>query len=329
MEEALRPSAELIAVINRWQKAVQTRNAGALANMLTHHAALRYVGSAEGEVWSGDHLREGFVAHVGEIPDFRYEEPIFVEAFECGPCGWGLWTGTLRFASDASPSFNRFTFVFVLEDGVWRIAQMHCSNPIPNMEKMGVEHRAMEELAARARAGFSLSQKKGRATILFTDVIGSTELAAEFGDDRWTGLIEAHFTMLRDIVAEHGGEFVKSLGDGAMSSFPDAAAALRAVAAIQRSVSGANGGADLRLRAGLHCGDVIQTRDDFFGTVVNKAARIAAVAEVGEARVSDEVRIEVVGDDAFAFDAPALFRLKGFDKDALTHLFDWRAFADV
>lgn len=322
MSNAVRPSPELLAVLDRWQEAMRTRNGKTIRNLLSEDAALRYVGSAAEEVWSGEVLREGFVDHVREIPEFSYDQRL-AEAYQCGDCGWGLWTGYLKFDGVEEPSFNRFSFVFALEDGVWRIVQMHCSNPIPNIEKMGIEQHAMEALVRKAREGFRLDQREGVATIMFTDVVGSTALAAELGDARWMTRIDAHMRMVRGIVGEAGGEVVKSLGDGAMSSFTTVGDALRAAAALQAATKADETTPRLALRIGLHCGDVIQTKDDFFGNVVNKAARIAATAGAGEVRVSDEARMEVGGEAGFAFHAPALVALKGFEGEALTHLLRW------
>lgn len=324
MQSTIRPSPELMAVLDRWQEAMRLRDIATITNLLSRDAALRYVGSDEGEYWAGDLLRAGFPDHVKEIPEFAYH-PEFSEAFEYGMCGWALWVGGLTFDGKDAPLHSRFSFVFVLEEGVWRIAQMHCSNPIANMEKMGIEQHAMEALVQRAREGFRLDQKTGVATIMFTDIVGSTELAIAAGDDVWVSRIAGHLDHVHEIVSRHGGQIVKTLGDGAMMSFASTPEALRAATDLQSlSETSDDPAASLPLRIGLHCGDVIQTKDDFFGNVVNKSARIAATASAGEVRVSDEVRLAAAGDD-FSFSAPALVALKGFDGDQLTHLLKWRA----
>lgn len=309
-------------MLQRWQEAMRVRDGRTILNLLSENAALRYVGSAENEIWSGPLLRAGFVDHVREIPDFTYDQHL-AEAHQHGDCGWGLWTGYLKFGGVEKPSFNRFSFVFALEDGVWRIVQMHCSNPIPNLEKLGIEQNAMNALIAKAREGFRHDQSEGVATIMFTDIVGSTELAAEAGDRRWAARMADHFDEIADIVGRRGGRVIKSLGDGAMSSFDDAANALAAASEIQRMCASSGGASRLPVRIGLHCGDVIQTKDDFFGNVVNKAARITATAGAAEIRVSDEVRLLAGVGGGFSFSAPALVALKGFEGEALTHLLRW------
>ena len=324
MPSTIRPSPELMAVLDRWQEAFRVRDTRTLVNLLSRDASLRYVGSDEGECWTDDLLRSGFAEHAGEVPDFAYS-PEFSEAFECGPCGWALWVGGLTFAGQDEPRHHRFSFVFALEDGVWRITQLHCSNPIANMEKLGVEHQAMEALAQRAREGFRLDQKVGVATIMFTDVVGSTELSVAAGDQVWASPIAMHLDHVAATITRHDGQVVKTLGDGAMASFASTSAALAAAAELHQSAATATDAAvSLPLRMGLHCGDVIQAKDDFFGNVVNKTARIAATASAGEARVSDDVRLSATADD-FAFTSPALAALKGFDGEQLTHLLNWKA----
>jgi class 3 adenylate cyclase len=321
MEPRIGQSPELLAVLDRWQEAMRTRSERTIVNLLSRDASLRYVGSAMGEIWGGDLLRAGFAEHVREIPDFTYD-PHIVEAYQYGECGWGLWAGFLKFDGVAEPSFNRFSFVFALEDGAWRIVQMHCSNPIPNLEKIGVEQHAMDALVKKAREGFRLDQREGVATIMFTDIVDSTQLASVSGDRLWASRIAGHFEMIAEAVNAEGGQVVKSLGDGTMSSFPTPGGALAAARTVQRTIAGDVTVPPFFVRIGLHCGDVIQTKDDFFGHVVNKAARISATAGAGEVRVSDAIRMLAAGEE-FSFVSPALAALKGFAEDELTHLLEW------
>ena len=112
---------------------------------------------------------------------------------------------------------------------------------------------------------------------------------------------------------------VSSAADSALCTALSAATDLQRLAATSDDEA-----VKLPLRVGLHSGDVIQTKDDFFGNVVNKSARIAATAGAAEVRVSDEVRIQAV-DHGFAFSSPALVSLKGFDVEQLTHLLVWNS----
>ena len=127
------------------------------------------------------------------------------------------------------------------------------------------------------------------------------------------------------IVEAHDGQFVKSLGDGTMSSFPSARQALSAAQAIQKTLAQQTDEPRLSLRIGLHTGDVVQSDDDFFGSVVNLAARITGAAEPGTILVSDVTRAMVGASPDFTFAALAPVHLKGFDGSYKTHVLDWRA----
>ncbi|MEX0337868.1 MAG: nuclear transport factor 2 family protein [Arenibacterium sp.] len=316
------PSPELVAVIRRWHKAIGSRDARAIENMLSQSEYLRYQGSADNESWSGPVFRRGFVDHVREIPEFDFEE-VSIEAFQSGDIGWAHSQAYLTFGSQDTRELHRFTFVLHVEDGVWRIVQCHLSNNRDNMEKMGTEHHALDSLLQAAREGFHLDQREGLATVMFTDIVNSSAIADLLGDTAWTNRIRHHFDDVADVIAAEQGQLVKSLGDGTMSSFPSARRALQAASMIQRRNADADLEPPLSMRIGIHSGDVIQTDNDFFGTVVNKAARIAAAADGGEIRVSDAT-VLMAGDRVGAFADPVEMPLKGLSGKHKLYRLDWR-----
>jgi class 3 adenylate cyclase len=199
-----------------------------------------------------------------------------------------------------------------LEDGVWKIVHRHGSVPIPNIEFTGTEQNAISDLVAAAQKDFSLDQQEGFASIMFTDVVNSSRLASTMGDRLWSSEIARHFTALRKIIEDADGQFVKSLGDGTMSSFQEPTQALRAARAILQA-TGQSGGPAIALRVGIHTGNVVQTSDDFFGTVVNKAARITALAAPGEIQVSDATHSIVGETHDFRFGDETSVQLDGFE----------------
>jgi class 3 adenylate cyclase len=214
------------------------------------------------------------------------------------------------FAGVEARELHRFTFVLHLEDGVWRIIQSHLSNNRDNLEKMGTGHQALDKLLQAARNGFRLDQREGLATVMFTDIVNSSAIADLLGDAVWTDRVRSHFDDVAEIVASEDGQLVKSLGDGTMSSFPSARRALNAARAIQRRSRESDAEPPLSLRIGVHSGDVIQTDNDFFGTVVNKTARIAAMAGAGEIRISDATAL-LAGHLQDETDDPRDVELKG------------------
>jgi class 3 adenylate cyclase len=122
--------------------------------------------------------------------------------------------------------------------------------------------------------------------ILFVDICDSTELYDLRGDDDARRLIDGCLTGLTGHVAAQGGTVIKTMGDGLMSTFPTADAALMAATAMQNSETDRT----VSFRAGFHVGPVIRVRRDIFGDAVNVAARIASLAKAGEILFTGEAK---------------------------------------
>jgi pimeloyl-ACP methyl ester carboxylesterase len=133
--------------------------------------------------------------------------------------------------------------------------------------------------------------ERALATVLFTDIVGSTERAAELGDRRWRDLLERHDAVVRQQLDIHRGLEVKTMGDGFLATFDGPARAIRCACAIRDELSGIG----IEVRAGIHTGEVELIGDDVGGMAVNIGARIGALAERGEVRVSSTVKELVVG----------------------------------
>ena len=237
--------------------------------------------------------------------------------------GWVEWHGK-RVALDTGKEINfRSTFVMALEKGVWRIVHVHNSNPVNNMQAFGYEARGFEDLLDAALSDRAVLSQSGIASIMFTDIADSTALAEVLGDDRWSKVAKRHLNAVEAEVTTHGGTLIKSLGDGTMSSFTSARASLNAAIALQRMMAGSDEEPRLQIRIGVHTGDLIEQDGDMIGTVVNKAARIAAMALPGEIRASEATRI-MVGDGAqFHFSDFIETALKGFTGDHVIHRLEW------
>jgi len=314
-----RQSSELLAVSRRWIDAIHSKRKNELRNLLSNHDHLRFVGSGEDEVWAGAVVREGIGEFFGALPPFLKIDETFAEAYENGETGWSCFTHDLLFAHEPDRTFHvRTTLILALEDGVWKIVHRHGSVPIPNIEFIGTEQNAIANLVAAAQKDFSLDQRKGFASIMFTDIVNSSRLASIVGDRLWSSEVARHFAALRKIIEGAGGQFVKSLGDGTMSSFPEPAGALQAALAILQA-TGQSDGPAIALRIGIHTGNVVQTNDDFFGSVVNKAARIAALAAPGEIQISDATR-KLVGETRdYSFANTTSVQLEGFEGKHIIH----------
>jgi len=173
-------------------------------------------------------------------------------------------------------------------------------------------------------------------TILFTDVEGSTALTQRLGDTEAREVLREHERIVREALRTHGGAEVKTMGDGFMASFPSATKALECAVAMQRAFEERNGGvgahgrAPLQVRIGLNAGEPIaeddpEGRGDLFGTAVNLAARIAALAKGGEVLVSDVVR-QLVAGKGFLFADRGDVALRGFEDPVRLYEVRWRPF---
>ncbi len=140
-----------------------------------------------------------------------------------------------------------------------------------------------------------LAAADGRVTILFSDIENSTLMTERLGDAAWIEVLRDHNAVFRSRLEQFGGYEVKSQGDGFMLAFPDPLAALECAVEVQRDFAGRDVPEEelVRVRMGLHVGEVIEEGGDFFGRSVILAARIAAQARGGEVLISEELRSSV------------------------------------
>jgi class 3 adenylate cyclase len=144
------------------------------------------------------------------------------------------------------------------------------------------------------------------ATVLFTDIVGSTERAAELGDARWRVVLERHDEVTRGRVRDAGGVAVKSTGDGFLATFGGPAAAIRCAETIRVHLASD----EIRIRAGLHTGEIERIGEDIGGLAVHLAARVCAQAGTNEILVSRTIGDLVVG-SGIAFEDRGTHQLKG------------------
>ncbi len=167
----------------------------------------------------------------------------------------------------------------------------------------------------------------GMMTIVFTDVEGSTELLERLGEDRWFQMMLDHNRLVRETVSKHGGTVVKSQGDGFMILFASASTALAFAIGLQRAFVKHNPGSPeepLRIRVGLHTGNVLQTEEqDYLGRAVVLAARITGRARGGEILVSEACRDYTEHFGGWRFGRPAELSLKGLAGVERVHQLDW------
>jgi class 3 adenylate cyclase/pimeloyl-ACP methyl ester carboxylesterase len=155
------------------------------------------------------------------------------------------------------------------------------------------------------------------ATILVTDIVGSTRLAAEVGDRRWRELLDRHDEVVHAELDRFRGEVIRSTGDGVLAMFDGAARGVRCAAAIRAALLRLG----LDIRAGLHAGEVELREGGPDGIAVHIAARVGELAESGEVLVSQTVKDLTVGAD-LTFEPRGSHALKGVPGD-------WQTYAAV
>lgn len=151
------------------------------------------------------------------------------------------------------------------------------------------------------------------ATILFTDLVGSTALSARLGATRAEKVFGDHFNLVEGVVDEHGGDVVKTLGDGVMACFAGVTDAVECAVALQQAVEADGRGVPdpLSLRVGLSVGEVTAEAGDYFGTPVVEAARLCANAQPRQVLASSLVRQLAGSRCAHAFRSIGPLALKG------------------
>jgi class 3 adenylate cyclase len=205
--------------------------------------------------------------------------------------------------------------------------------PVADLEKiaraigqlLGTETTALTPRAAEAQAAPS-----GVRTILFTDIVEHTEMMRRLGDAAGRDVLREHERITREVLRAHGGDEIKSMGDGFMASFASVAGAVECAIALQRAFEdlhhgeGADPGREpIHIRIGLNAGEPIEEGGDLFGATVIVASRIAAHAEAEEILASDVVRALCAG-KGFLFADRGENVLRGFEDPVRVYEVRWR-----
>jgi class 3 adenylate cyclase len=174
----------------------------------------------------------------------------------------------------------------------------------------GVRDVVVDTLKLEAR-GF----QRLLATVLFTDIVSSTERARTLGDQRWRELLDRHDEAARRLVDQEGGRLIKRTGDGVLALFDGPGRGIRCALALRAELRASG----IEIRAGLHTGEVDLRSDDVGGIAVHIAARVLAAADPGEVLVSRTVHDLVVG-SGITLEDRGTHTLKGLDHQ-------WQLFA--
>jgi class 3 adenylate cyclase len=219
---------------------------------------------------------------------------------------------------------SRFGFKQTLQDALELRVRLQGIDTLDTTKSI---HAIAAEVGRDQPALVTQAAPDGTVTILFTDIEGSTALNEDLGDQAWLNLLAMHDRIIRAEVAKAGGVVVKSRGDGFMLAFPSAWQALAAAIETQRALSRHNsespGSTPIRVRIGVHSGDVVKQSGDFLGRHVNYASRIADAAVGGEILVSGLTKGLVQGRAEFHFGSSRNVALKGIPGDHEAFSLSW------
>jgi len=160
-------------------------------------------------------------------------------------------------------------------------------------------------------------------TVLFTDIVGHTEMMSRLGDAKGRDVLREHERITRGALTEHGGSEVKTMGDGFMASFGSVTKAVECAIALQRAFAKRDSAEPLSVRVGINAGEPIEEDGDLFGATVILASRIAAKAEGSEILVADTFRGLCSG-KGFLFADRGEFVAKGFEDPVRLFEVSWR-----
>ncbi len=187
-----------------------------------------------------------------------------------------------------------------------RLVELPGADVAPFYEYPELTLAAIEEFASAIRSVDK--PERQLASVLFTDIVGSTERAEQLGDHLWRGLLERHDQIARQTVADHMGKWITSTGDGALATFPGPGRAILSAASLRNRIEDIG----LGVRTGIHTGEIEIRGGDVGGIAVHLAARIMAKANAGEILVSNTVKDLVIGSD-IQFEGRGTHHLRGIE----------------
>ncbi|MEZ4494002.1 MAG: nuclear transport factor 2 family protein [Dehalococcoidia bacterium] len=312
--------AAAMAMPYKFAEAFARRDIAALVALFSPSPEVIYIGTGADERRFGiQQVRDQLQRDLDQADEilFRFD---WVRAGSAGPVAWTAAEGAL--IADLGQQHVelplRFTAVLEVLGGEWLMVQAHLSVPAAGQE-LGASFPSSAMAVARAVAEEQPDLRgqaapDGTVTILFTDLEDSTLMTERLGDQGWMRLLRTHNAILRRRVHAHGGFEVKSQGDGFMFAFSGGREAILCAVDIQREFAAhneSNPDMPLVVRIGMHAGEVVRERGDFFGRNVVLAARIAAQVPAGSIWVSGLLKdlVEAAGD--IRFGPEELIDLKG------------------
>lgn len=150
--------------------------------------------------------------------------------------------------------------------------------------------------------------ERALATVLFTDIVSSTRMASQVGDEEWRRILDRHDEAVQRDISRHSGELIKNTGDGILATFDGPGRAVGFASALRADLSNIG----LSIRTGIHTGEIEKRNGDIGGVAVHLGARIMSAADAGEIFVSRTVKDLVIG-SSLTFEDRGMHSLRGID----------------
>ena len=317
----MEPAPELIPFTERIIRSFLAGDTSAVIDAIADHPGSLLIGSDDEEWYEGSatiarYLQVYFAEASANGALFEGFAADTVTAWREGSVGW--IAAHFRWSSPYSGEFSvRFSFVVHEEGAHWRVVQWHASVAVTNEAIFGLTLTTsvdeLLELVKDYESPTNAMAKDGTVAIMFTDVVDSTALMEELGEQRWTEVLGWHADIVSHQTVVFGGTVVKGQGDGFMLAFPAIGSAAACAIAIQRSLQSGTEDIKIQVRAGIHCGNARAEGGDFFGRTVVLAARLSSQARGGEILVSQTARQDL--GDAFSLGEMRTLTLKGLAGD--------------
>jgi adenylate cyclase len=287
------PSEEIRRVVERWTIAIAAGDEEAYLGRLSDHAGTLMIGTDPAAWFRGSETRAIWARQMQETGAFPVTATE-IQAWEEGSVGWAGVKEVINWEGEALES--RASYILHLERGEWKVVHVHWSFPRSNLETLGrsltVSLDELERTIQRERPDLSASLAiDGTVTIMFTDIVDSTPMLGRLGDEAWLEVIRRHNRLIEELTAAHGGTVAGTQGDGSMLAFSSARRAVACAQAIQLEIEREFGdlAPPIRVRIGIHTGDAIKEAEQYIGSAVHFAARVAGQAIGGEVLVSSAV----------------------------------------
>jgi class 3 adenylate cyclase len=206
------------------------------------------------------------------------------------------------------PVYVRPDFLFGMAVPGARLAEVPGVDSLPWLPDSEAVVAEVEDFVTGARRPTQATRTL--LTVMFTDVVGSTDTAARLGDDGWRDLLETHDQVMRRELARNDGREVDTAGDGFLTTFASPTQAVQCGARLHRAMAEIG----LQLRVGIHCGEIEVRGENIAGIAVHIAARVQAQAQAGETLVTSTVKQAMTG-SAFVFHPRGAHSLKGVPEE--------------